>query len=104
MFLTNVVEEIKTHILSSALFCETPAVCVIMRRNTLCADKCFARPGRKQANVSVRRCEFPSAPCLAGGKTYDSSRLGVEIALVPGMLQSLFTSWSGLGLISTPVL
>ena len=37
-------------------------------------------------------CEFPSAPCLAGGKKklYDSSRLDVvEIARVPDMLTSL---------------
>jgi len=34
----------------------------------------------------------------------DSSRLGVvEIALVPDMLPSVFPSWSGKGLISTPV-
>jgi len=42
--------------------------------------------------------EFPSAPCLAGGenKLHDSSRLDVvEIARVPGMLPSLFPSWSG---------
>jgi len=41
--------------------------------------------------------EFPSAPCLAGGKKLDdSSRLHVvEIAQVPGMLPSLFPSWAG---------
>jgi len=45
--------------------------------------------------------EFPSAPCLAGGKNKekkidDSSRLDVvEIARVPDMLPSLFSSWSG---------
>jgi len=41
--------------------------------------------------------EFPSAPCLAGGEKLDeSSRLDVvEIAGVPGMLPSLFPSWSG---------
>jgi len=50
--------------------------------------------------------EFLSAPWLAGGggKLNDSSRLDVvEIARVPGMLASLFPSWSGQGLISTPV-
>jgi hypothetical protein len=41
--------------------------------------------------------EFPSAPCLARRKKklVDSSRLDVvEIARVPDMLPSLFTSWS----------
>jgi len=48
--------------------------------------------------------EFPSAPCLAGEKNYDTSRLDfVEIARVPDMLPSLFPSWSGQGLISTLV-
>ena len=28
------------------------------------ADKSLARPGRKEANVSVRMAEFPSAPCM----------------------------------------
>ena len=42
-------------------------------------------------------CEFPSVPCLAGKKKLDDiSRLDVvEIARVPGMLPSLFPSWSG---------
>jgi len=55
--------------------------------------------------LSERR-EFPSAPCLAGGEELDdSSRLDVvEIAHVPGMLPSMFPSWSGQGLISTPVI
>jgi hypothetical protein len=40
--------------------------------------------------------EFPSAPCLAGKKIDDSSRLDVvEITSVPDMLPSLFPSWSG---------
>jgi len=49
--------------------------------------------------------EFPSAPCLAGEKKLDdNSRLDVvEIARVPYMLPSLFPSWSGEGLISTPL-
>jgi len=61
------------------------------------ADKSLARPGRKQANVSVRMaCEFPSAPCLAREKKYDSSRLDVvEIARVHDVLPSLFHCWSG---------
>jgi len=50
--------------------------------------------------------EFPSAPCLAGKeKLDDNSRLDVvEIAHVPDKPPSLFPSWSGKGLISTPVL
>ena len=53
--------------------------------------------------LSERR-EFPSAPCLAGKKIDDSSRLDVfEIARVPDMFLSSFPSWSGQGLISTPV-
>ena len=49
--------------------------------------------------------EFPSAPCLAGGKKIDaSSSLNVaEIARVPDMLPTLFPSWLGQELISTPV-
>jgi len=48
--------------------------------------------------------EFPLAPCLAGKKLDDSSCLNVvEIVRVPDMLPSLFPSWSGYGLISTPV-
>jgi len=40
--------------------------------------------------------EFPSAPCLAGKKPHDSSRLDVvEIAGVTDMLPILFPSWSG---------
>ena len=48
---------------------------------------------------------FPSEPCLARKKKHgDSSRLDVvEIARVPDMLPSLFPSWSGKRLISTPV-
>ena len=32
-------------------------------------DKSLARPGRKQANVSAKCLEFPSAPWLLGKKT-----------------------------------
>jgi len=63
------------------------------------------RPGRKKANVSVRMAwiSFGALPCR-GGDLDDSSRLDVvEIARVPDMLPSLFPSWSGYGLISTPV-
>jgi len=62
------------------------------------ADKSLARPGRKQANVSVRMAwiSFGALPCRGGGKLDDSSRLDVvEIARVPNMLRSLFPSWSG---------
>jgi len=34
------------------------------------ADKSLARPGRKQANVSVRMEWISSAPCLAGKETW----------------------------------
>jgi hypothetical protein len=38
--------------------------------------------------------EFASAPCLAGKKIDDSSRLDVvETARVPDVLPSLFPSW-----------
>jgi hypothetical protein len=40
--------------------------------------------------------EFPLAPCLAGKKLDDISRLDiVEITRVPDMLPNLFPSWSG---------
>ena len=60
------------------------------------ADKSLARPGRKQANVSVRMAwiSFGALPCKEK-KLDDSSRLDVaEIARVPDMLSSLFPSWS----------
>ena len=62
------------------------------------ADKSLARPGRQQANVSVRMSwiSFGSLPCRGKKKLDDSSRLDVvEIARVPVMLPSLFPSWSG---------
>ena len=62
-----------------------------------CADKSLARPGIKQANVSVRMASisFGALPCKKK-KIDDSSRLDVvEIARVPDMLPSLFLSWSG---------
>jgi len=71
------------------------------------ADKSLAKPGRKQANVSVTMAwiSFGALPCRGGwGEPDDSSRLDVvEIARVPHMLPSLFPSWLGKGLISTPV-
>jgi len=56
------------------------------------ADKSLARPGRKQANISVRMAWISFvAPVLRGKKKLDdSSRLDVvEIARVPDMLPSL---------------
>ena len=53
--------------------------------------------GNKLIFLSESR-EFPSAPCLAGGKKKldDSSRLDVvEITRVPDTLPSLFPSCSG---------
>jgi len=40
--------------------------------------------------------EFPSAPCLVGGKKLDDSSRPdvVEIAHVPDMLPSFFPSWA----------
>ena len=61
------------------------------------ADKSLARPGRKQANISVRMAwiSFGALPCRKK-KIDDSSRLGVvEIVRVAGMLPSFFPSWSG---------
>jgi hypothetical protein len=61
------------------------------------ADKSLARPGKKQANVSVRmaRISFGALPCRKN-KLDDSSRLDVvEIACFPDMLPSLFPSWYG---------
>jgi hypothetical protein len=62
------------------------------------ADKSLARPGRKQANVSVRMesISLGALPCRGEEKLDDSSRLDVvEIARAPGMLQGLFPSWLG---------
>ena len=63
------------------------------------ANKSLARPGRKQANFSVRMVwiSFRALPCKGGGGGLDdSSRLDVvEIARVSNMLPSLFPSWSG---------
>ena len=66
----------------------------------------LVRPGRKQVNVSVRMAWISfGALSLQEKKLDDSSRLDfVEITRIPDMLPSLFLSWSGQGLISTPVL
>jgi len=66
-------------------------------RNYRGADKSLARPGRKQANVSVRMVlNFLVYLTLQKKKIDDSSHLDVvEIARVPDMLPSLFPSWSG---------
>ena len=69
------------------------------------AEKSLVRPGRKQANVSVRMAwiSFCTFSCRKK-ELDDTSRLDVvEIARVPDVLPSLFPSWSGQGLISTPV-
>jgi len=61
-------------------------------------DKSLARPGRKKANVSVRMAwiSFGALPCRKKKKLYDSLRLDVvEIARIPDVLLSLFTSWLG---------
>ena len=60
------------------------------------ADKSLARPGRKQANVSVRLVWIflGALPCRKK-KLHDRSRLDtVEIVRVRDMLPSLFPSWS----------
>ena len=68
------------------------------------ADKSLARPGRKQANVSVRMAGISAGALSCRKKNDDSSCLDiVEIARVPDMLSSFFPSCSGQGLISTPV-
>ena len=61
------------------------------------ADKSLARPGRKQANVSLRMALISFGALLCRKKNLDdSSRLDVvEIARVPDMLLSLFPSWTG---------
>jgi len=60
------------------------------------ADRSLARPGRIQANVSVRMAPISFGPCLEGKKLDDSSRLDVvEIASVPDILPRLFPSRSG---------
>jgi len=56
------------------------------------ADKSLARPGRKQANVSVRMAwiSFGALPCREK-KLDDSSRLDVvETAPVPDVLRARF--------------
>jgi len=61
------------------------------------ADKSLARPGRKQANVSVRMAWISFGALQEKKKLDDSSRLDVvEIARVPDMLPSLFSFLVGL--------
>jgi len=71
----------------------TPGNCEYYRG----ADKSLARPGKKQANVSVRMAWilFSALPCKKKKKKLDdSSHLDVvEIARVPDMLPSFFPSW-----------
>ena len=56
------------------------------------AEKSLARPGRKQANVSVRMAwiSFGALPCRG-----EKNLMFVEIARVRDMLPSLFPAWSG---------
>jgi len=73
----------------------------ILRRHFLVqyrgADKSLARPGRKQANVSVRMASISFGALLCRKiKLGDSSRLDVvEIARVPDIIPSFFSSSSG---------
>ena len=59
-------------------------------------DKSLARPGRKQANVSVRmaRISFGALPCRKKNLTARVSML-LKSRASPGMLPSFFPSWSG---------
>jgi len=60
------------------------------------ADKSLARPGRKQANDSVRMAWISFGDLSCKKKKLDSSRLDVvEIARVHDMIPGLFPSWSG---------
>jgi len=62
------------------------------------ADKSLARPGKKQANISVGMAwiSFRALPSKEKKKLDDSSRLDVvEIVHVSDVLPSLFPSWSG---------
>ena len=72
--------------------------CVLYALQEGNADKSLARPGRKQANVSVGMewISFGALSCRKKKNLDESSRLDVvEIARVPDMLPSLFPSWSG---------
>jgi len=75
-------------------FPSAPCMCSLYYRG---ADKCLARPGRKQTKVSAEWREYPAVLCLAGEKKLDDSTCldVVEIARVPDMLPRLFPSWSG---------
>ena len=73
-------------------------------RTTVHTGKPPARPGRKQANVSVKMAWISFGTFLARRgkqqqqqkKLNEGSRLDVvEIARVPDILPSLFPSWSG---------
>jgi len=72
------------------------------------ADKSLAWPGRKQAKCFCQN-GVNFLWCLSlqgGGKKKPDDRLHldvVEIMCIPDMLPSLFPSWSGKGLVSTPV-
>ena len=83
-------------------YCTIPQVTVVciftIRFTYRGADKSLARPGRKQANVSDRMAwiSFGALPCRGGKKNLMTARVDVvEIARVPDVLPSLFSSWSG---------
>ena len=61
------------------------------------ADKSLARPGRQQANVSVKMAwiSFGALPRTKKERDDSSRHDVVEIARDPDMLPSLFPSWSG---------
>ena len=69
------------------------------------ADKSLARPRMKQANVSFKTTwiSFGALPCRKKKNWWQlASRICWNCAR-PDMVPSLFPSWSGYGLISTPV-
>jgi len=61
------------------------------------ADKSLARPGRKQANVSVRMVwiSFGALPCRKKKTWWQLASRYCWNPRVPDMLPSLFPSWSG---------
>ena len=95
MFETKVVQKI-THFMFCFFFRKSCHLRVRVEKYYRGADKSLARPGMKQANVSVRMAWISFGALPYGGRgLYDSSRLNVvEIARVPYMLPSLFPFWS----------
>jgi len=60
------------------------------------ADKSLARPGRKQATVSVRMAwiSFGALPCEGGGGLYDVSIFLKSRASLTGFWACLFPGWT----------